>query len=98
MTRTFAAENGRYGIRVNAVTPGSTIASDRVTSRLTLKPGVIANSAEGANVYYEETRKIKNRAIERQGQPEEQAAAIAFLASDDVPYVTGRPWIKHQTK
>jgi len=90
LTRTLAAENGRYGIRVNAVTPGSTSASDRTTSRLTIKPGVVAEPSADSAAYYAETRETKRRAIDRTGLPEEQAAAIAFLASDDASYITGQ--------
>jgi NAD(P)-dependent dehydrogenase (short-subunit alcohol dehydrogenase family) len=90
LTRTLAAENGRYGIRVNAVSPGSTTSPDRVTSRLTIKPGEVADEAEDTKTYFEETRRLKNRAIDRQGASEEQAAAIAFLASDDASYITGQ--------
>jgi NAD(P)-dependent dehydrogenase (short-subunit alcohol dehydrogenase family) len=90
MTRTLAAENGRYGIRVNAVAPGSTSSPDQVTSRLTLQPGVVAQATEGAEEYYKETRGLKQQAIARRGKAEEQASAIAFLASDDASYISGQ--------
>jgi NAD(P)-dependent dehydrogenase (short-subunit alcohol dehydrogenase family) len=89
LTRTLAAENGRYGIRVNAVAPGSTSSDDQVTSRLTLKPGVLA-SPENSDAYFQETRGVKRQALGRRGKAEEQAAAIAFFASDDASYVTGQ--------
>ena len=91
MTRTLAKEYGRHGIRVNAVSPGSTAVTDRVTSRLTLQPGVLADPAEGTDAYFAEARgDLTELALGRQGQPEEQAAAIAFLASDDAGYLTGQ--------
>jgi NAD(P)-dependent dehydrogenase (short-subunit alcohol dehydrogenase family) len=89
LTKSLAAENGRYGIRVNAVAPNSTFATDRVTSRLTIKPGLVAEPAAGNEAYYQETRDAAVRPIQRQGLPEEQAAAIAFLASEDASYITG---------
>jgi dihydroxycyclohexadiene carboxylate dehydrogenase len=91
MTRTLAKEYGRYGIRVNAVSPGSTAVTDRVTSRLTLEPGVMAEPAEGTEEYFQEARgDLSELALGRQGLPEEQAAAIAFLASDDAGFLTGQ--------
>jgi dihydroxycyclohexadiene carboxylate dehydrogenase len=91
MTRTLAKEYGRHGIRVNAVSPGSTAVTDRVTSRLTLRPGVAAEAAEGTDQYFKEARgDLSELALQRQGLPEEQAAAIAFLASDDAGYLTGQ--------
>lgn len=90
LTKTLAWENGRYGIRVNAVAPIGTAADDRVTSRLTIRPGVIAEAAPGSDAYYEETRGSMPRPLQRSGLPEEQAAAIAFLASDDASYMTGQ--------
>jgi dihydroxycyclohexadiene carboxylate dehydrogenase len=91
MTRTLAKEYGRHGIRVNAVAPGGTAITDRVTSRLTLEPGVMATPADGTETYFAEARgDLTELALGRQSLPEEQAAAIAFLASDDAGYVTGQ--------
>jgi NAD(P)-dependent dehydrogenase (short-subunit alcohol dehydrogenase family) len=91
MTRTLASEYGRYGIRVNAVSPGSTAVTDRVTSRLTLRPGLVAQQADNTEQHFEEARgNLQQLALQRQSLPAEQAAAIAFLASDDGAYVTGQ--------
>jgi dihydroxycyclohexadiene carboxylate dehydrogenase len=91
MTRTLASEYGSYGIRVNAVSPGSTTILDRVTSRLTLRPGVVAAPDPDSDVLVAEARgDLTKRALGRAGTPEEQAAAIAFLASDDSSYMTGQ--------
>ena len=91
MTRTLAGEYGRHGIRVNAVSPGSTGVTDRVTSRLTLGPGKLARPAEGTEEYFQEARgDLTKLALGRQSATDEQAAAIAFLASDDASYVTGQ--------
>lgn len=92
LTRVLGAEYGRYGIRVNAVAPGSTEISDAKTSRLTIRPGETAQPAEKAPEYYQEVRRMRMDGLPglgRKGTPEEQAAVIAFLASDDSSYVTG---------
>lgn len=91
MTRTLANEYGPHGIRVNAIAPGSTAIPDRITSRLTLAPGVIADPTTHMDEYIKEGRgDLAKIALGRQSTPEEQAAAIAFLASDDASYITGQ--------
>lgn len=91
MTRTLANEYGPHGIRVNAIAPGSTGVPDRVTSRLTLAPGVVADPTPRMDEYIKVARgDLSKIALGRQSVPEEQAAAIAFLASDDASYITGQ--------
>jgi dihydroxycyclohexadiene carboxylate dehydrogenase/benzoate/toluate 1,2-dioxygenase reductase subunit len=92
LTRVLGAEYGQYGIRVNAIAPGSTEIPDRRTSRLTLRPGVEAEPAPDTEKYYKrmlDMRMDGSPGLGRRSQPEEQAAAIAFLASDDASYITG---------
>ncbi|MFG2044601.1 SDR family NAD(P)-dependent oxidoreductase [Dactylosporangium sp. NPDC048998] len=82
MVRNLAPELGRRGIRVNAVAPGGT-ATDMAT--------------EFAHRYRHpdmpelppETAMNTMNALRRLARPEEIAAAVAFLASDDASYVTG---------
>lgn len=93
MTKVLSMEYGRYNIRVNCVSPGGTEANDRPTPRLALAPGVLATAPDTEE--YQAFRAelfedIRNKqAIKRLGKPEEQAAAIAFLASDDASFITG---------
>jgi dihydroxycyclohexadiene carboxylate dehydrogenase len=94
LTKVLAMEYGRYGIRVNTVAPGGTDVPDRITPRQVLRPGVIAEEpdTDAYQAYRQEMgQDIRNQqAIRRSGLPEEQAAAIAFLASDDASFITGQ--------
>jgi NAD(P)-dependent dehydrogenase (short-subunit alcohol dehydrogenase family) len=94
LTKVLSMEYGNYGIRVNTVSPGGTAVPDRITSRYQLKEGVMAeteDSEESAMYRRQMGEDIRNQqAIKRSGLPEEQAATIAFLASDDASFITGQ--------
>jgi len=92
LTKVLAMEYGGYGIRVNAVAPGGTEISDRVTPRQLIRPGVLAEEGpELGNYRREMAQDIRNQqALRRRGLPEEHAAAIVFLASEDASFITGQ--------
>ncbi len=79
MTRSAALELGPSGIRVNSVHPG-VIASPMVHTA----PAAIRERLD---------RLMAMQPIPRMGEPEEVAALVLFLASDDASYVTGAQFV-----
>jgi NAD(P)-dependent dehydrogenase (short-subunit alcohol dehydrogenase family) len=76
LTKALAREFGKAGIRVNAVAPGLTM-TDLVRRQLEKKePGTLE-------------RVIGMTPLGRVAEPDEIAAVIAFLASDESSFVTG---------
>jgi NAD(P)-dependent dehydrogenase (short-subunit alcohol dehydrogenase family) len=94
LSNVLSMEYGRYGIRVNTVSPGGTDIVDRLTPRLLLRPGVMADDVAKVEAEHYRQEMIRDsgnkQALKRRGLPEEQAAAIAYLASDDASFVTGQ--------
>ena len=77
MTRILSKEEGRNGIRVNAIGPGP-IRTDM------LEETMVKIGPERAEAF------IKSVPMGRKGEPQEIADAVAYLVSNEASYVTGQ--------
>ena len=80
LTRNTALELIDHGIRVNGVALGF------IDTPMSVVDGVKEHETDWFKDIYVARKKIPQR---RSGQPEEAAAAIAFLASEDASYICG---------
>jgi len=84
LTQSLAAELGKYGIRVNAIAPGS-VEGERIER-------VFRVAAKNLGTTYEQVVANSNArsALGRMVRPEEVAAVAVFLASEASSAITGQ--------
>jgi NAD(P)-dependent dehydrogenase (short-subunit alcohol dehydrogenase family) len=97
----MSSEAGRMGAKANAVyaaAKGAIIAFSKSIAQENARYGITVNAVAPGPIETPLLRRMDPRAIEtvtastlvrRLGQPEEVAAAVAFLASAEASYITG---------
>ncbi len=80
LTKTLAIELGRFGVTTNAVAPGF------------IQTDMTRATAERIGVPFEDfiAHSAKQIPVQRVGQPEDVAATIAFLCSEEAGFVSGQ--------
>ena len=83
LTKTLACDYGAQGVRANTLCPGwvKTPMSDMEVDSVAGRKGLTTEQARA-----EMTRHLP---LQRMAEPEEIAACVEFLASDDASFVTG---------
>jgi NAD(P)-dependent dehydrogenase (short-subunit alcohol dehydrogenase family) len=76
LTRSLARELGPHGVTVNCVRAGSI--------EVPAEHSVVDDHPAMVN------RQLERQSIKRRGQPDDIAAAVAFLASEDAGFITGQ--------
>jgi NAD(P)-dependent dehydrogenase (short-subunit alcohol dehydrogenase family) len=82
LTKAVAHELGHRGVRANCVAPGETVTPEAERE--------MGDDSEERRIEREYLRRIPLR---RAGRPNEQAAAVLFLASDEASFISGQTLI-----
>jgi 2-hydroxycyclohexanecarboxyl-CoA dehydrogenase len=88
LTKSLAAEVGKYGIRLNVVCPGMTMPDD--DAAISDRSMWTAETNRRWRTDEMRARIARSYPLRRVGRPDEVAAAVVFLASDASSFVTGQ--------
>lgn len=97
LTKSVALEYARRDVRVNAVAPGPTRTNiqesflgsgDTLGGRLRQTIGLVRTAVDTMTADYD-TSAMREVPMDRTAAPEEVAAAIVFLCSEEASYITG---------
>ena len=95
LTRAMASDLAPFGIRVNSINPANTATPLTQATGEAVKAKLQAAMAAGKSLEEAKAETMiggKTEALlKRTAGPEEQAAAILFMASEDAGYITGVP-------
>ncbi len=86
ITTCLAMELADYGVRVNCVAPGGVDVGERAIPRNV--SALTEVDRLGMQGVYDQT--LRDTPMQRFGTPDEEAAAITFLAADEASYITGQ--------
>ena len=87
LAKTLARENGKHGLRFNVVCPGTTLPPEE---ELTENSLWASDEMKGWLRQDMKERIAKAYPLRRVGKPEDIAAAVLFLASDQASFITGQ--------
>ena len=83
-SKSVALELAEHGVRVNTVSPGA------ISTGIFGRGAGLESDAADASAAKVERMLKKAQPLNRSGVPEDVAAAVEFLASDDAAFITGR--------
>ncbi|KAG1867102.1 hypothetical protein C8R48DRAFT_772297 [Suillus tomentosus] len=86
LTQTAALELGKHNITVNAYAPG--VIQTQILDSISDQSGNVSLADEDSTNYL--TQLIGNRPIKHNGQPEDIASIVSYLASKEAHFITGQ--------